>query len=78
MTIDDALRAVKRRCKAAGLPRSIGNHSFRATSMTIHQENGARLEDTQELAGHADARTTRLYIRKQPKVAQAEVERVQL
>lgn len=76
--IDDALRAVKRRCKAAGLPRSIGNHSFRATGMTIQQENGARLEDTQELAGHANARTTRLYIRKQRRVAQAEVERVRL
>lgn len=70
--------AVKRRCKAAGLPSSICNHSFRATGMTIANENGARLEDTQELAGHADARTTRLYIRKHRKLAQAAVERVQL
>jgi hypothetical protein len=36
------------------------------------------LEDAQELAGHADARTTRLYIGKARKLAQAEVERVQL
>jgi integrase/recombinase XerD len=78
MTIDDVVRAVKRRCKAAALPRSICNHSFRVTGMTIRQENGARLEDTQELAGHADARTTRLYIRKQRKVAKAEVETVWL
>jgi hypothetical protein len=35
-------------------------------------------EDAQELAGHADARTTRLYIRKERRIAQAEVERVQL
>jgi integrase len=78
MSIDDALRAVKRRCKAAGLPSSISNHSFRATGITLHQENGGRLEDAQTLAGHADARTRRLYVRKERKVAQAEVERVQL
>jgi site-specific recombinase XerD len=78
MTIRDALRAVRRRCKAAGLPSSISNHSFRATGITVHQENGGRLEDAQELAGHADARTTRLYIRRSRKLAQAEVERVQL
>ena len=36
------------------------------------------VEDAQTLAGHADARTTRLYVRKERKVAQAEVERVQL
>jgi integrase/recombinase XerD len=67
--------AVKRRCKAAGLPSSISNHSFRATGITLHQENGGRLEDAQ---AHADARTTRLYVRKERKLAQAEVERVQL
>jgi integrase/recombinase XerD len=78
MTIDDALRAVKRRCRMAALPSSLCNHSFRATGITVHQENGGRLEDAQDLAGHADARTTRLYIRKQRKVEQAEVERVQL
>jgi len=70
--------AVKRRCKAAGLPSSTCNHSFRATGITIHQENKGRLEDAQALAGHADARTTRLYVRAERKVAQAEVERVQL
>jgi site-specific recombinase XerD len=78
MSIDDALRAVKRRCRTAALPSSICNHSFRATGITVHQENGGRLEDAQELAGHADARTTRLYVRRSRKVAQAEVERVQL
>jgi len=70
--------AVKRRCKAAGLPFSICNHSFRATGLTLHQENGGKLEDAQEMAGHADARTTRLYVRKSRKIAQAEFERVQL
>jgi integrase len=36
------------------------------------------LSDVQEIAGHADARTTRLYVRKHRDIAQAEVERVQL
>lgn len=70
--------AVKRRCREAGLPASISNHSFRATGITIHRENKGRLEDAQALAGHADARTTRLYVRAERKIAQAEVERVQL
>jgi integrase len=61
-----------------GLPSSTCNHSFRATGITIHQENKGRLEDAQSLAGHADARTTRLYVRTERKVAKAEVERVQL
>lgn len=74
----DVLAMVKRRCKAAGLPASISNHSFRATGITIHQENGGKLEDAQELAGHADMRTTQLYNRKKTKIARAVVERVQL
>jgi integrase len=68
----------ERRCKDAGLPSSISNHSFRATGITLHQENGGRLEDAQALAGLADARTTRLYVRRRQEIAQAEVERVQL
>jgi site-specific recombinase XerD len=74
----DVLAMVKRRVSQAALPSSICNHSFRATGITIHQENGGRLEDAQELAGHADMRTTQLYNRKLRKVARAEVERVQL
>jgi site-specific recombinase XerD len=78
MTTGAVLDAVKRRCRAAELPSSISNHSFRATGLTIHHENGGSLEDAQALAGHADARTTRLYIRKSRKVSRAEVERVQI
>jgi site-specific recombinase XerD len=74
----DVWAMVKRRCAAAGLPSTICNHSFRATGITIHQENGGRIEDAAELAGHASTRTTQLYNRKGRKVARAEVERVQL
>ncbi len=45
MTIDGALRAVKRRCADAGLPASISNHSFRATGITLHQETALRPSD---------------------------------
>jgi integrase len=69
---------VKRRCAAAGLPANLCNHSFRATGITIHQENGGRIEDAAELAGHASTRTTQLYNRKLRNIARAEVERVQL
>jgi len=74
----DVWAMVKRRCLAGGLPSTICNHSFRATGITIHQENGGRIEDAAELAGHASTRTTQLYNRKLRKVARAEVERVQL
>lgn len=74
----DVLAMVKRRCAAAGLPSTICNHSFRATGITIHQENGGRIEDAAQLAGHASTRTTQLYNRKSRKLARAEVERVQL
>lgn len=72
------LRLVKQRCAAVGLPASICNHSFRATGITIHQENGGDIEAAARLAGHADTRTTQLYNRKSRKVVRAEVERVQL
>ena len=74
----DVWAMVKRRCVVGGLPSTICNHSFRATGITIHQENGGRIEDAAELAGHSSTRTTQLYNRKLRNVARAEVERVQL
>lgn len=74
----NALCAVKLHCRAAGLSSSVSNHSFRATGITIHQENGGTLEDAARLAGHASTRTTALYNRAAQKLARAEVERVQL
>lgn len=74
----NVLHMVKRRCAAAGLPGNICNHSFRGTGITIHLESGGKLEVAQDLAGHADIRTTRLYDRRSRKVQRAEIERVQL
>jgi integrase len=78
MRREDVWGMVKRRCAAAGLPSTICNHSFRATGITIHQENGGTLEQAAELAGHASTRTTQLYNRKTRRIARSEVERVQL
>jgi site-specific recombinase XerD len=72
------LGIVKRRCRDVGLPASICNHSFRATGITLHQENGGDIEAAARLAGHADTRTTQLYNRNRRTISLVEVERVQL
>lgn len=72
------LGMVKRRCRDVGLPASICNHSFRATGITLHQENGGDIEAAARLAGHADTRTTQLYNRKSRRISIIEVERVHL
>jgi hypothetical protein len=59
-------------------PRPSCNHSFRTTGITIHAENGGRIEDAAALAGRASTRTTQLYNRKSRKIQRAEVERLQI
>lgn len=41
--------------------RGIGVHSLRKTAITNALENGAPIQKVQQLAGHADIRTTQLY-----------------
>ena len=48
----------------AGLPSSYTPHSARATCATTALNNGARLEDVQQMLGHADIRTTQIYDRR--------------
>jgi integrase len=60
------------------LPETICNHSFRATGITLHQENRGDIEAATRLAGHADTRTTQLYNRKRREVSSIEVECVHL
>jgi len=78
MRRSDVLAIVKKRCEAAALPSRISNHSFRATAITLHHQGGGRLQDAQALAGHADPRTTLVYIRRSHDLDRDEVERVQL
>jgi site-specific recombinase XerD len=72
------LGIVKRRCRDVGLPASICNHSFRATGITLHQENGGDIEAAARLAGHADTRTTQLYNRSRRSISSVEVERIHI
>lgn len=76
MTAGDMARMVKRRLRQANLPSMISPHSFRVTTITDLLSQGVPLEDVQNLAGHADPRTTRLYDRRQRKVTRNIVERI--
>ena len=75
-TAGDLGRIVKRRMKDAGLPGRFSPHSFRETAITDLLSQGVPLEDVQHLAGHSDARTTRLYDRRQKVVTRNVVERI--
>ncbi len=72
----DMHRMVKRRLRDAGLPGILTCHSFRATTATDLLEQGVPIEDVQELLGHADPRTTRLYDRRNRAVTRNVVERI--
>jgi site-specific recombinase XerD len=73
---NDVGAMVKRRCKAAGLCTSICSHSFRATGLTLHHENGGSLQAGAELAGHESTRTTQRYVRARGQGRRQEVERI--
>src|SRR3954447_7423789 len=74
----NAWAMVKRRARRAGVSTALCNHSFRAMGLTAYMANGGTLEEAQELANHADARTTRLYIRSERKITQSAIERIRL
>lgn len=78
MTAGDIGRMVKRRMAAANLPPRLSPHSFRVATITNLLEQGVPLEDVQNLAGHADPRTTRLYDRRSKKVTRNIVERISI
>jgi len=73
---NDMCRMVKRRMKLAGLPRELSAHSFRVATITDLIGQGIPIEDVQQLAGHKDARTTKLYDRTNRKVTRNLVERI--
>ncbi|HEY1804871.1 MAG TPA: hypothetical protein VGG45_10345 [Terracidiphilus sp.] len=51
------------------------NHTFRGTGMTVFLQNGGSLEAAQDLANHADPRTTKLYDRRKDLATLGEIER---
>ncbi len=78
MTSKRICELVKRRVKDAGLPDHLSPHSFRVTAITDLLHQGVPLEDVQYLAGHAEARTTGLYDRRQKQVTRNIVERISI
>lgn len=78
MSRNDALRMVKRRCRAGGLPSSTCCHTFRATGITAYLENGGTIENAQVIAAHESPRTTKLYDRTSDEITLDEIERIMI
>ena len=72
-------RAIDRRLVLAmikGRVVAAGCHTFRATGITAYLSNGGTLERAQQIAGHASAKTTKLYDRTSDTVTVDEIERI--
>jgi integrase/recombinase XerD len=67
---------LKRRLKEAGLPTVFSPHSFRVCTLTDLLKQDVPREDVLYLAGHADARTTNLYDRRNKRITRNIVERI--
>jgi len=78
MSAGDMGRMIKRRMKSCELPPRLSAHSFRVAVITNLLNQSLPLEDVQNLAGHADPRTTRLYDRRQKTVTRNIVERISI
>ncbi|MEA3207162.1 MAG: integrase/recombinase XerD [Chthoniobacter sp.] len=76
LTRIDIARILKRRLRKAELSSRLSAHSFRVTTITDLLEQDIPLEDVQQLAGHCDPRTTRLYDRRRRTITRNIVERI--
>ncbi len=76
MHANDVCRMVKRKMRQAELREELSAHSFRVATITDLIDQGIDISDVQELAGHADARTTKLYDRTNRKATRNLVERI--
>ena len=75
---NDALRMIKQRAKAAGLPEEVCCHTFRATGITAYLENGGTIEHAQQIANHESPKTTKLYDRTSDQITLDEIERIMI
>jgi integrase/recombinase XerD len=78
MDRNDALRMIKRRAKAAGLPVDICCHTFRATGITAYLEGGGTIEHAQAIANHESPKTTKLYDRTSDQIDLDEIEKIRI
>jgi len=70
---------IKRRCRQAGFDNAdiLCNHTFRGTGITAYLSNAdSKLEHAQNIAGHSDPKTTRLYDRRSDEISLDEVEKI--
>src|SRR5260221_13858001 len=72
----DAHRIIRRRAKAAGIQKRIGNHTFRATGITRQLKNSGELEVAEQIANHESPRTNKVYDRPQDEISLEEIERI--
>lgn len=73
----DVLRMVKRRAEKAGFAAaSVCCHTFRGTGITTYLEHNGKLEIAQSIAGHASAKTTKLYDRRHESIELEEIHRI--
>ena len=78
MDRNDALRMIKRRAKAAGLPQDTCCHTFRATGITAYLEGGGTIEHAQQIANHESPKTTKLYDRTNDQIDLDEIEKIRI
>ncbi|NJS37503.1 MAG: tyrosine-type recombinase/integrase, partial [Brachymonas sp.] len=65
ITPDGAYKAIKHYAGSIGIDaQGIGAHALRATAATNALQHGADLAKVQEMLGHANVSTTRLYDRR--------------
>jgi site-specific recombinase XerD len=76
MTSIDAARMLKRRLAKAGIVGNYSPCSFRTIGLTRFLEEGGTLENAQNIADHADSRTTKLHDRRQQIMLRQDVERI--
>jgi len=76
MTADGMGRMLKRRMADIRLPAELSPHSFRVGAITDLLSQGVPLEEVQNLVGHADPRTTRLYDRRQKRIMRSVVDKI--
>jgi integrase/recombinase XerD len=62
---------VKKLVGRLGLDPSVTVHSFRVTALTTARERGSDIVDLQDFAGHADPRTTLIYIRNRDRLSRS-------
>ena len=84
LTTRQVLNIVKKYGHIAGIQvdrkgrRGVGTHSLRKTALTNALQHGAKMEQVQALAGHADIRTTQLYYDKSDTDAEDAARHIQI